>query len=302
MTYSFRRSMKQHWKAYCMLLPGLVILILFSYVPMYGLIIAFKNYSPIKGILGSKWVGLRHFSRFFLSSTFPQLLRNTVFLSLYSIVVGFPAPILLALVLNEVRRVMFKKTVQTISYMPYFISTVVVCGIVKAFLAYDGVVNTILNTLFGIQPSSILSNAKLFRSVIVWTQVWQYTGWDSIIYIASLSGIDQQLYESARIDGCSRLRQAWHITLPGIASTITILLVLRLGSFLSVSTDTILLLYNPMTYETGDVFGTYVYRLGIKGGQYDLTTAVGLAETTVNFALVVFFNALSRKITGTSLW
>lgn len=299
---ALKRSFRQHWVAYMMLIPGLILLITFYYVPMYGLIIAFKNYKPLKGIIGSKWVGLKHFKRFFGSQSFPMLLKNTLGISLYSLCASFPAPIILALLLNEVKCMKFKKVVQTISYMPYFISAVVVCGIVKSFLAYDGLLNAALKALFNTAPTTILSEPKYFQSIIVWTWVWQYVGWDSIIYMAALSAIDPQLYESARIDGCNRLGQAWHITLPGIVPTIMILFILRIGSFMSVSTDNILLLYGPMTYETGDVFGTYIYRLGIKGGQYDLTTAVGLAQTMVNFIMVVLFNYISRKTTEVSLW
>ena len=299
---ALQKSLKQHWMAYCMLLPGLVLLIVFSYAPMYGLVIAFKNYKPMKGILGSRWIGLKHFIKFFSSNSFPTLLKNTLSISLYSLIAGFPAPIMLALLLNEIRSLSYKKIVQTISYMPYFISTVVVCGILKSFLAYDGVFNMVSKNLFGSPPISFLSEPKYFQSIIVWSEVWQYVGWDSIIYMAALSGIDQQLYESARIDGCNRLKQAWHVTLPGIVPTIVVLLILRLGSFLSVSKDSILLLYSPMTYETGDVFGTYIYRTGIRGGQYDFSTAVGLAETVVNFFMVVTFNYISRKTTEISLW
>lgn len=298
---ALQRSIKRHWMAYLMLLPAVVLLFVFAYIPMYGLIIAFKNYKPNFGILGSPWVGFKHFETFFSSAHFPVLLRNTIAISLYSLLAGFPAPILLALMLNEVRCLRYKKAVQTISYIPYFISTVVICGMLKSFLSYDGVFNA-MRQVFGKSPINFLSEPKYFRSIIVWAGVWQCVGWNSIIYMAALSSIDQQLYEAARIDGCGRLRQTLYVTLPGLVPTIVILLILSLGSLLSVSTDTILLLYTPMTYETGDVFGTYVFRKGIRGGEYDFSTAVGLIETVVNFIILVVFNQISRKVTEQSLW
>lgn len=298
---ALQRSIKRHWMAYLMLLPAVVLLFVFAYIPMYGLIIAFKNYKPNFGILGSPWVGFKHFETFFSSAHFPVLLRNTIAISLYSLLAGFPAPILLALMLNEVRCLRYKKAVQTISYIPYFISTVVICGMLKSFLSYDGVFNA-MRQVFGKSPINFLSEPKYFRSIIVWASVWQCVGWNSIIYMAALSSIDQQLYEAARIDGCGRLRQTLYVTLPGLVPTIVILLILSLGSLLSVSTDTILLLYTPMTYETGDVFGTYVFRKGIRGGEYDFSTAVGLIETVVNFIILVVFNQISRKVTEQSLW
>ena len=296
-----KRDLRQHWLAYLMVIPAIGLLFVFHYIPIYGIVIAFKNYKPRLGIMGSEWVGLEHFIKFFTGAHFPMLLKNTLTISIYSMVCGFPAPIILALLLNEVRHAPYKKVVQTISYMPYFISTVVICGMLKSFLAYDGLAGLIMNAL-GIEGSSLLSNPKAFPSIIVWSGIWQGIGWDSIIYMAALSAIDQQLYEAARIDGCGRFRQAIHVTLPGIIPTIIILLILSLGSLLSVSTDKILLLYTPLTYETGDVFGTYTYRLGIRGGKYDFTAAVGLAETVVNFLLVIFFNWVSKKTTDQSLW
>ena len=297
----FKKDLRQHWLAYLMVIPAIGLLFVFHYIPIYGIVIAFKNYKPRLGIMGSEWVGLEHFIKFFTGAHFPMLLKNTLTISIYSMAVGFPAPIILALLLNEVRHAPYKKVVQTISYMPYFISTVVICGMLKSFLAYDGLAGALMK-LVGMEPQSLLSDPKAFPSIIVWSGVWQGIGWNSIIYMAALSAIDQQLYEAARIDGCGRFRQAIHVTLPGIVPTIIILLILSLGSLLSVSTDKILLLYTPLTYETGDVFGTYTYRLGIRGGKYDFTAAVGLAETVVNFLLVIFFNWVSKKTTEQSLW
>ncbi|MCI5771859.1 MAG: ABC transporter permease subunit [Clostridiales bacterium] len=298
---SLIKDLRRHWAAYLMLIPAVVLLFIFSYIPMYGIIIAFKHYKPQLGIWGSPWVGLEHFAKFFTSAHFPVLLRNTLSISVYSLLAGYPCSIILALLLNEVRCAKYKKVVQTISYMPYFISSVVVCGMLKSFLSYDGMFNA-LNNLMGREPISFLSEPKYFQHIIVWAGVWQGMGWNSIIYMAALSAIDTQLYEAARIDGCGRLRQAWHVTIPGIMPTVIMLLIMSVGSILTVGTDNILLLYNPMTYETGDVFGTYTYRLGIRGGQYDYTAAVGLAETVVGFIMIVVVNWISRKTTEQSLW
>lgn len=298
---SLIKDLRRHWAAYLMLIPAVVLLFIFSYIPMYGIVIAFKNYKPQLGIWGSPWVGLGHFAKFFTSAHFPVLLRNTLSISVYSLLAGYPCSIILALLLNEVRCAKYKKVVQTISYMPYFISSVVVCGMLKSFLSYDGMFNA-LNNLTGREPISFLSEPKYFQHIIVWAGVWQGMGWNSIIYMAALSAIDTQLYEAARIDGCGRLRQAWHVTIPGIMPTVIMLLIMSVGSILTVGTDNILLLYNPMTYETGDVFGTYTYRLGIRGGQYDYTAAVGLAETVVGFIMIIIVNWISRKTTEQSLW
>ncbi len=295
------KDLKKYKVAYMMAIPAIVLLIIFKYVPMYGLVIAFQEYKPQRGISGSEWVGFQQFIDFFTNYHFPTLLRNTLTISIYSLIAGFPAPILLALMLNELRHARFKKVVQTISYMPYFISTVVICGILRQFLAYDGLFNAI-SKLFGAAPVSFLSEPKLFPSIIVWSGIWQGIGWNSIIYMAALAAVDMELYEAASIDGCGKLRQVWHITLPSIAPTIITLLILSVGGLLSVSGEKILLLYQPLTYETGDVFATYVYRKGIRGGDYSYSTAVGLAQTLVNFLLVIGTNALSRRLTEQSLW
>ena len=295
-------DMRRNYQAYLMILPSVLLIAVFAYFPTYGIILAFKKYKPALGIIRSPWVGLKHFRDFLSSPFLPKLLRNTLAISLYTLAVGYPLPILLALLLNEVGCLPFKKTVQTITYMPYFISTVVICGMVKSFLSYDGLLNEILKTFGGRGDVSWLSEPAYFRSIIVWTGVWQGLGWNSIIYMAALAGIDQQLYEAARIDGAGRLRQIWHVTLPGIAPTIIIIIIMAIGSLLSVSSDKILLLYSPLTYETGDVVGTYVYRKGIKGAEYSYSTAVSLIDTVINFLMLTGANWLSRKLTDTSLW
>ena len=297
----FKKDLRQHYLAYLMLVPAVVLIFIFSYIPMYGILIAFKNYKPKMGILGSPWVGFEHFKTFFTGVFFPRLLRNTLWISIYGSVIGYPMPIILALLLNEVMHVRYKKVIQTISYMPYFISTVVICGMLKSFLSYDGLFNA-LNALTGRSAINFLSEPRYFPSIVVWSGLWQSIGWNSIIYMSALSNIDQQLYEAARIDGCGRLRKAWHVTIPGLMPTFIILLILGMGSIFSVDSDKILLLYGPQTYETGDVFGTYVYRIGIKGGEYDFAEAVGLCQTVVGFVLLIVVNQIARKTTEQSLW
>lgn len=294
-------DLQRNHQAYLMVLPSIVLIFFFCYIPMYGVLMAFENYRPQLGVLGSEWVGLYHFKDFFTSPHSLNVLRNTVVISVYSLLVGFPFPIILALLLNEVRCQAYKRTVQTISYMPYFISNVVICGMLKSFLAYDGLFNQI-GAVFGMAPKSFLSNPALFPSVIVFSDLWQSIGWNSIIYMAALAGIDPDLYEAAHIDGCGRLRQIWHITLPGIVPTMVTLLILSIGGLLSANSDKILLLYSPLTYETGDVIGTFVYRRGIKGGDFSYSTAVSLFQTVINFLLLIFANWFSNKTTETSLW
>lgn len=294
-------DLQRNYQAYLMVLPSIILIFIFCYIPMYGVLMAFENYRPQLGVLGSEWVGLYHFKDFFTSPHSLNVLRNTVVISVYSLLVGFPFPIILALLLNEVRCQAYKRTVQTISYMPYFISNVVICGMLKSFLAYDGLFNQI-GAVFGMAPKSFLSNPALFPSVIVFSDLWQSIGWNSIIYMAALAGIDPDLYEAAHIDGCGRLRQIWHITLPGIVPTMVTLLILSIGGLLSANSDKILLLYSPLTYETGDVIGTFVYRRGIKGGDFSYSTAVSLFQTVINFLLLIFANWFSNKTTETSLW
>ena len=294
-------DLQRNYQAYLMVLSSIVLIFIFCYIPMYGVLMAFENYRPQLGVLGSEWVGLYHFNDFFNSPHSLNVLRNTVVISVYSLLVGFPFPIILALLLNEVRCQAYKRTVQTISYMPYFISNVVICGMLKSFLAYDGLFNQI-GAVFGMAPKSFLSNPALFPSVIVFSDLWQSIGWNSIIYMAALAGIDPDLYEAAHIDGCGRLRQIWHITLPGIVPTMVTLLILSIGGLLSANSDKIMLLYSPLTYETGDVIGTFVYRRGIKGGDFSYSTAVSLFQTVINFLLLIFANWFSNKTTETSLW
>jgi len=250
-----------------MLLPVVAYYLLFHYGPMYGVQIAFRDFNPAKGIWGSPWVGLQYFKEFFNGFYFSRVVLNALLLNILALLLGFPAPIILALLLNEIRSSAFKRTVQTITYMPHFISLVVVVGMLVDFLARDGLINNLLGA-FVAQPTPYLQRPEWFRAVFVGSDIWQHVGWGSIIYLAALSNIDPTLYEAAMVDGAGRFRQLWHITLPGIAPTIIILLILRMGAMMSVGYEKIILMYNPMTYETADVISTYVYRKGILETSY----------------------------------
>jgi len=268
---------------------------------MYGAIIAFKEFNPALGIMGSPWVGFKHFKSFFEGVYFWRLVRNTLLISVYSLIWGFPAPIILALLLNEVKNKYFKRTVQTVSYLPHFISLVVVCGIIKDFTSTDGVINDIIEFLGG-ERTNFLMIPEWFRPIYVGSGIWQEVGWGSIIYLAAITNIDPQLYEAATIDGASRCKQIWHITLPGIVPTIVILLILRLGGLMSVGFEKIILLYNSATMETADVISSYVYRRGLLDFDYSFSAAVGLFNSVINLILITSANRLSRKVSETSLW
>jgi len=305
-TFGFRlgKDLRRNRALYFMIIPVLVFYIIFTYVPMFGVIIAFKNYSPAKGILGSPWTGdygFRHFLEFFQNPYFFRLLRNTVLISVYNLVFGFPAPIIFALLLNELRGRYFKSVVQTISYFPHFISLVVVCGMLVDFCLSDGLFNY-FRELFGLPALSMLQDPGLFRPIYIASGIWQSIGWSSIIYLAAIAGIDKQLYEAAALDGAGRLAQIWHITLAGIQPTIVILFIMQVGSMLSVGSEKILLLYNPATYEVADVISTYVYRRGLVELSWSFSSAVGLFNSVVNFTLVYLANFMSRKLNGSSLF
>ncbi|TXK82601.1 sugar ABC transporter permease [Paenibacillus sp. N3.4] len=287
---------------YLMMLPVLAYYIVFQYAPMYGAIIAFKNYTPMKGIIGSDWVGFDNFKNFFDTYYFWRILKNTAVISLYSLCFEFPMPILLALLLNEVRNKAFKKTAQSIAYMPYFISMIVICGMIKDFTNSGGFINTLLMPLFGGGGEAMLQKPGMFRSIYVLSEIWQRIGWESIIYMAALTGIDQEQYEAARIDGASRLQQIWRITLPGILPVIVIMFILRTGNLLNVGFEKIILLYNPVTYETADVISSFVYRKGLLEFNWSYSSAVGLFNSVLNLILLITANRLSRKVTENSLW
>ncbi len=286
---------------YLMMLPVLAFYLMFFYMPMYGAIIAFKEYTPYKGIMGSSWVGLRHFQQFFSGPYFGTVLRNTLRISLTTLLVSFPAPILLALLLNELHNARYAKLVQNITYMPHFISLVVICGMIKTFTLDTGVVSTILS-YFGFERTSLLIHPEYFLPVYVISDVWQSVGWGSIVYLAALSGIDEGLYEAARIDGAGRWRQTIHITLPGILPTIVILLILRVGNILNVGFEKIILLYNDSTSSVAEVISTYVYKKGLIEQSWSFSTAVGLFNSVINFIFLIVTNYFSRRATDVGLW
>lgn len=286
---------------YVMLLPVLIYYVVFHYAPMYGAMIAFKDFSPRLGIWGSDWVGFEHFREFFTGPYFWRTIKNTVLISFYQLLFGFPAPIVLALLLNELKHALFKRTVQTITYMPHFISLIVICGILKDFTSSEGVINDIV-AFFGGERVTFLLEPSLFRTVYVSSGIWQNIGWGTIIFLAALTGIDQEQYEAAKIDGAGRWKQMTHVTLPGLMPTIIILLILDIGRMMNVGFEKIILLYNPGTYETADVISSYVYRVGLQDFNYSFSSAVGLFNSVINFVLLISSNWLSRKFNDTSLW
>ncbi len=296
-----RKDIVKYRYIYLMLVPVLAYYIIFCYIPIYGIQIAFKNFAPGLGIADSPWAGLTHFKSFFAGPYFLRTFVNTLLISLYSIIFSFPSSIILALLLNEVNNKYFKRTVQTVSYLPHFISTVVVCGIIREFTASNGLIGGIVEA-FGGTPRTLLLDPGMFRPIYIISEIWQGIGWGSIIYLAALSGIDPTLYDAAVVDGAGRFRRMLHITLPGILPTIVIMLILRLGSIMGVGWEKIILLYNESIYSTADVISSYVYRKGLLEQNYSYSAAVGLFNSVINFALVVFANTFSRRISGTSLW
>lgn len=295
------RDLKRTWFLYVFLAPALIYLALFNYAPLYGIQMAFKNFRPVNGIWGSEWVGLQHFTTFFESYHFWTLLSNTLILSLYSLAAGFPIPILLALLLNYMQQQKFKKFVQTVTYAPHFISTVVFVGMIFTFFTSDGVVNQLLN-LLGISPVGFLTNPKYFRHLYVWSGVIQGMGWSSIIYIATLAGVSPELHEAAIVDGATKIQRIWHIDLPSIMPTAIILLILNAGSILSVGFEKAYLMQNSVNIDYSEIISTYVYKVGIQGAQYSYSTAIGLFNNVVNFIMILAVNRLSRHVSGTSLW
>ncbi len=296
-----RADFKMNYELYILAVPVVAFFLIFCYKPMYGAIMAFKDFVPSKGILGSPWAGWKHFEAFFSSMYFPRLMKNTIVISLASIVVGFPAPIILALMMNEVRSRWFARTVQTCTYLPHFISLVVICGMIKDFVADTGVIGSWVCALTG-RDSSLLNEPGFFVPIYVISDVWQGAGWGSIVYLAALMGIDQQLYEAAQIDGAGRWKQTIHVTLPGILPTIIIMLVLRMGNILNVGFEKIILLYNEAIYSTSDVISTFVYRKGLQEFNYSFSTAVGLFNSVINLFFLFGANFLSKRATGSSLW
>lgn len=293
------------WKyrhLYILSIPGLIYLLVFRYSPMYGLQLAFKDYNIMKGITGSDWVGWKHFIELFSDNVFPQVVRNTILINLYKLIIGFPAPIILALLLNEVKNTFFKKSVQTISYIPHFISWVVISGIFIDILSPNyGVVNKIIE-LFGGDPVFFLSSTKWFRSILVGTDIYKTVGWSSIIYLAAIISIDPQLYEAAIVDGANRFKRIWHITIPGIRPTMVVLLILRIGQMMNAGREQVLMLYNPVVYEVGDIIDTFVYRVAFTQFELSLTTAAGLFKSVVACVLLIVANTFAKKYTESSIF
>lgn len=293
---------KREWQLYVMLLPTILWLAIFLYKPMYGLQIAFKDYSIFRGIANSPWIGIEHFQTLFGNDQFLRAIKNTIIISFYGLIFGFPMPILLALMFNEILNQWFKKSAQTIVYLPHFVSSVIIAGIViTAFSPSAGIVNTFLGWI-GVDPIYFLTKPEWFRPIFVGTGIWQEAGFQSIVYLAAIAGVSPTLYESAVVDGASRWQMMWKITLPSILPTIIIMLIIRIGNMLEVSFEMIILLYQPATYETADVVNTFIYRQGIQGGQYDLAAAAGLFNAVVAFVLVMTANAISKRYSRTSLW
>lgn len=296
-----KRDFRMNWQIYLLAVPIVVYFILFSYVPMAGIVMAFERFNPKMGYFKSPWIGFDNFKDFFGSYYFWRLLRNTFLISFLTLLFAFPMPIVFALLLNEIRNRYFKKTIQTLSYLPHFISMVVIAGLIKDFTDSDGLITMMVVALGGTQRN-LLSDPDLFRTIYVGSEIWQGIGFGSIIYLASLSNVDQELYEAAIIDGAGRWKQTWHITLPGIAPTIIIMLIMRMGSLFSVGFEKIILLYNPMTYETADVISSFTYRKGLLEANYGYSTAVGLFNSVINFAMLLVANWISRKYSETSLF
>ncbi len=302
---SFSQILKKDWQAnklkYLMALPVLVWLFLFCYKPLYGIIIAFKNFSPGLGIAGSPWVGFKYFEEFFRSRNFGRLLGNTLLLNFYMILFCFPLPIIFALLTNEIRSRVVRSVAQSVSFFPHFISLVVICGMVTQFCSSGGFIGQIVAAITG-SDRILLQEPSMFRTIYIVSDIWQETGFSSIIYFSALCGINGEIYEAADIDGASRIQKLFHVSLPGIAPTIIIMLILRVGQMMSLGADKIILLYNPLTYETADIINSYVYRKGLQDFNWGLSTAVGLFNNVINVICLVAVNQIAGKVGETSLW
>lgn len=286
---------------YLMFSIPFIYFVIFHYIPMFGIMIAFKDYNVFDGITGSDWVGFKYFSEFLSDPYFYKLIRNTLLIGLYQIFFVFPAPIILALLLNELKNRTFQRVIQTVSYLPHFLSTVVVCGILVNFLSYDGIINQFFQAL-GLESVQFLMMPEWFRTIYISSEIWQGIGWGSIIYLAALTGIDPQLYEAATVDGANRWKRALHITLPGIAPTIIIMFLFSIGAIMSVSFEKVLLLSNGSNFETSDIIATYVYRRGLVSSDFSYATAVGLFNSFIALFFLTIGNKISKKVSETSLW
>ncbi len=298
----FRRNMARYKEYYIMLIPGILFFLIFCYAPMYGLVIAFQDYYPLKGIQGSKWVGMKHFIRLFSDPFFLTVLKNTIVISIYKLLVCFPAPIILCLALNEIKNLPFKKVAQSLSYLPHFVSWVVVSGIIIEFLSPTrGPINMLLQSL-GLDTIFFVGKPEYFRGVLVVSDLWKSIGWGSIVYLAAVTAIDPTLYEAAEIDGAGRIQKIIHVTLPALAPIVTVMLIMESGKILNDSFQQVYNFLTPATYSVGDVISTFVYRMGIQNMQYSFTTAVDLFKNIVSFALVMLTNYAARKTSDYALW
>lgn len=297
---AIKKDMRKNYSVYLLILPVIIYFIIFNYAPMYGAIIAFKRYSPAMGILGSDWVGLTYFKQFLTSAYFGRVMKNTILMSVYGLVFGFPAPIILALMLNEVRKSWFKKTIQTMSYLPHFISLVILCGLIRNFVASDGIISLFMQ-LFGKEPTNLLMHKEYFRAIYTISGIWTDIGWNSILYLAALAGVDQELYDAAIVDGAGRWKQTLYVTIPGIFPTIMVMLILALGGLLGSNGEKIILLYNDLTMETADAIGSFTYRKGLLEQNYSYSAAVGLFMSVINFIFITVANKASKKA-GYNLW
>lgn len=294
-------KISSNWALYLLLLPSVVILFLFTYMPMYGVVIAFKDFTPAKGIMGSNWAGLKYFKQYFNSYQFWPTIKNTLVISIYSIVVTFPLPVMLALMCNQMRVGKFKKFFQVSTYLPHFISTVVMCGMIILFLSPSSGIIAKLLSYIGIQMPNVMGKASAFPSIYVWTEVWQHLGWDSILYIAALSAVDPSLYEAATVDGATKWQKMINIDVPLLLPTATIMFILRMGSVMSVGFEKVYLLQNNLNTASSEIISTYVYKMGLISSQYSLSSAIGLFNNLINLALLVLVNYISKKMSDTSL-
>ena len=305
MNGNFGDRLRKDWvrnrSLYFLVIPVLIFYLLFHYKPMYGAVIAFKDYTPALGVADSPWVGFANFARFFRSVYFGRLIKNTILLSVYNLIFGFPAPIILALLLNEVRNKQFKSITQTITYLPHFISLIVVTGMLTNFSMTTGLFNDII-AFFGGGRSPLLQDPKHYRTIYVASSIWQEVGWGSIIYLSALAGVDSQLYEAAQINGAGKWKQLIHVTMPAIAPTIIIMLIMKMGSLMNMGYEKTILLYNPSTYETADIISSHIYRIGLLDQDWSYSTAIGLFNSVINFGLLIITNKISKRYGETSLW
>ena len=296
-----KKEFKKNGVLYLIVLPVIIYYFIFHYMPLYGLLMAFQDFSPRRGIMGSEWVGLTHFINFFKSPDCARIVTNTLRISLSCLLFEFPAPIIMAILINELNGKYFKRTIQTISYLTHFIYLVVICGMIKTFVEADGIIGGVFSQITG-NGSSMLSQSKMFLPIYVISNIWQSMGWESIIYLAALMNIDPQLYEAADIDGAGKLAKIWKITLPSIAMTIVTMFILRVGKIMSVGYEKIILLYNPAIYDKSDVISSFVFRIGFTNQNWSYSAAIGLFNSVVNMILLLVTNTISKKMTDTGLW